>query len=111
MLLPPILDLLKSYINKNERCAEWLINEMCNFELLDELLLQCPTKEMRSFVVGLIYASLLKFYPYEKDRILDYWKNNDEPAYNNTKIGNLALILVNKLFTAKQFSGYSTQYI
>jgi hypothetical protein len=39
MLLPPMLDLLKSYINKNERCAEWLIGEMCNFELVDELLL------------------------------------------------------------------------
>jgi hypothetical protein len=101
MILPPMLDLLKSYINKNERCAEWLINEMTNFELVDELLLQCTTKEMRMFVVGLIYTSLLKFYPYEKDRILDYWKNIEDPANNNTKIGNFALVMINNIYTAK----------
>lgn len=39
LVLPPVLNLLKSYINKNERCAEWLLNEMSNIELLNELLL------------------------------------------------------------------------
>jgi hypothetical protein len=66
---------------------------------------------MRSFVSGLIYCSLLKFYPYEKDRLLDYWTNIEDPTLNTTKIGNLALVMLHNLYTAKQFSSHSTQYL
>jgi hypothetical protein len=28
--IPPMMNLLKAYINKNEACAFWLLNEFCN---------------------------------------------------------------------------------
>jgi hypothetical protein len=111
LILPPMLNLLKAYINKNEECARWLINECCSFDLIDELLIQCNSKEMRRFVVGLIYCSLLKLYPYEREHILDYWKNPEDPASNKTVIGNFVLVLLANLFHAKKFAAHSTQYL
>jgi len=66
---------------------------------------------MRSFVQGLIYCSLLKFYPFEKARILDYWTNIDDPTMNNTKIGNFALVMLHNLYNAKKFQANSSQYL
>ena len=64
--IPNMLNLLKAYINKNEQSAYWLIQEFCNNEILEEMLLQCSSKEMRKFTVGLLYCSMLKVYPLER---------------------------------------------
>jgi hypothetical protein len=68
-----MLNLLKSYINKNALCATWLLNEFCNIQIIEENLLQNSQKEMRKFVVGLLYCALLKVYPLEKDKLNMYW--------------------------------------
>jgi hypothetical protein len=41
MAVSPMLSLLKSYINKSTRCAEWLLREFCNLEIVEENFLQC----------------------------------------------------------------------
>jgi hypothetical protein len=65
------------------------------------MLIQCPQKEMRRFTVGLLYCALLKLYPFEKARILDYLQNPQDPNKNNTVIGNFILVLLSKLFDTK----------
>jgi|LauGreDrversion4_2_1035121.scaffolds.fasta_scaffold23834_5 hypothetical protein len=99
-----MLNLLKAYINKNENCAKWLIEEFCNLQILEEMLLQSNQKEMRRFVVGLLYCAMLKLYPLEKDLLNMYWVNPEVPQNNQTAIGNFALILMKNLFYAKKFS-------
>jgi hypothetical protein len=73
MYIPQMLNLLKGYINKSYNCAQWLITEFCNKAILEENLLQCGSKEMRKFIVGLLYCAMLKIYPVEKDIINNYW--------------------------------------
>ncbi len=80
LFIPQMLNLLKAYINKNSNCARWIISEFCNREILEENLLQCNSKEMRKFVVGLLYCSMLKVYPEEKDVMNLYWTNPTDPA-------------------------------
>ena len=105
-----MLNLLKGYINKNEKCASWLIQEFCNYQIIDEHFLQCTSKEMRKFTAGLLYCAMLKVYPFEKHLLLDYWKNPLDPANNKTVIGNFALILIKVLFEVKRFVANSNQY-
>jgi hypothetical protein len=72
-----MIDLLKSYINKNEKCALWLIYEFCNLQIIKEMLLLCNDKEMRRLTVGLLYCAMLKIFPLEKDRLNNYWADYD----------------------------------
>ena len=109
--IPNMLNLLKAYINKNEECAKWLIHEFCNLQIIEEMLLQCNQKEMRRFVVGLLYCAMLKVYPVEKDIINLYWVNPEDPNNNQSVLGNFALVLISNLFYAKKFSANCSQYL
>jgi len=44
-----MLNILKSYMNKNVTCSAWLISEFSNFDIIEENLLQSGSKEMRKF--------------------------------------------------------------
>lgn len=70
-----MLNLLKAYMNKNVKCASWLIQEFCNEEIIEETLLQSSQKEMRKFLGGLIYCAMLKVYTTEKAKLNLYWQN------------------------------------
>jgi hypothetical protein len=98
-----MLNLLKAYINKNEHCGRWLIHEFCNYDILEEFLLQCCQKEMRRFTVGLLYCAMLKVYPFERHLINNYWKNPADPANNQSVIANITLVLFHNIFTVKKF--------
>lgn len=108
--VPAILNLLKSYINKNEHCAEWIIREFCNNEIIDENFLQCSNKDIRKLNTGLLYCAMLKRYPFEKDRILAYWADPANTANNTTSIANFALVLITRIFDVKAYQGNSSQY-
>lgn len=105
-----MLNLLKSYINKNINCATWIISEFCNQKILEENLLQCGSKEMRKFVVGILYCAMLKVYPVEKDQINAYWLNPLDPNNNKTVIANFALVLIRNIFLVKRFVAHCSQF-
>jgi hypothetical protein len=75
------------------------------------MLLQCNQKEMRRFVVGLLYCAMLKVYPVEKEIINLYWVNPEAPNNNQSVLGNFALVLITNLFYAKKFSANCSQYL
>lgn len=66
---------------------------------------------MRRFVVGLLYSAMIKLYPLEKDRLNQYWANPEDPANNQTVLGNFALVLMTNLFHAKKFALNCSQYL
>ena len=107
ILIPQVLNLLKGCINKNINCARWILLEFCNEKILEENLLQCGAKEMRKFIVGLLYCAMLKVYPIEKDALRDYWANPLDPSNNKTILGNLALVFIHQIFYVKKFVGNS----
>ena len=109
-LIANMLNLLKAYMNKNPNCARWLITEFCSEEILHENLLQCPQKEMRRFLVGLLYCAMLKIYPLEKDQINNYWKLQNPIQGGITVLGNFALILIKNLYEVKKYVAFFAQY-
>lgn len=102
--------MLKSYINKSEKCAAWLIREFCNQEIIEENFLQCGIKDIRKLNAGLLYCAMLKLYQFEKERILDYWRDPGNHDVNTTTIGNFALILITRIFDVKRFVANSSQF-
>jgi ubiquitin carboxyl-terminal hydrolase 9/24 len=60
--LPAMLDILKSFINKESDHAEWLLEEFGNFEVINDYLVECPLLEIRKLIVGVLYASMIKSY-------------------------------------------------
>ena len=93
-----MLNLLKAQINRNSNCAAWIITEFSNYKIIEENLLNCNQKEMRKFVTGLLYCAMLKLYPEERHNLNNYWLDPSNPDNNQTKIGNLALILLHNIF-------------
>jgi len=107
--IPNTLNLIKGYINKSYQCAQWLLEEFCNEQLIDENLLQNPQKEMRKFITGLIYCAMLKVYPYEKDRLNLYWTEPTNPQ-SFTILGNMILVFIKNLYDLKKFVAHNMQY-
>jgi hypothetical protein len=108
--VPAFLNLLKSYLNKSEACARWLITEFSNRQVIEEFFLQCSNKELRKLNVGLLYCAMLKAYQGEKIHLLTYWDDPANPANNKTVTGNLVLLLLHELFEVKRFVANCSQY-
>ena len=75
--LPDMVRYLKAYINEDVRCAEWLVNEFVNHEIIKETLLQNGVKIMRRIVSGLLVCAMLKLYPAEKDKLNEFWDDEE----------------------------------
>ncbi len=108
-LIPQMLDILKSYLNANVQCCFWLLHEFCNFELLKENLLESSQKEMRKFVVGLLYCSMLKVYEMEKANLNSVWLNKGQ-EYRKTVLGNFIMLLLNHLMDVRAYAKHHAQY-
>lgn len=105
-----MLNLLKGYINKSFNSAQWLLQEFCNYQILEENFLYCGQKEMRKFTVGLLYCSMLKVYPQEKHLLSLYWSDPTNPDCNKSVLGNFLLVLIHNVFHLKKFVGNFAQY-
>ena len=101
--LPSMINLLKAYINKTPTNALWFLEEFCNELIIEENLLHCSPKEMRKFMVGLLYCAMLKVYALEKDKLNLYWKQPTNPA-GFTVLGNFVLILIKNLYELRKFN-------
>ena len=65
---------------------------------------------MRKFVAGLLYCAMLKLYPEESQHLNNYWIDPQNPANNQTKIGNFALILLHNIFNLKMYIANFPQF-
>ena len=57
--LPQMVKYLKAHINYSVECAQWLLKQFLNFDVLKECLLENCEKSMRSFLTGIIYCAML----------------------------------------------------
>ena len=65
------VDLIKTLINKYEYCANYLLEEFTNYNVIMEYLKNCPLYEIKKITVGIIdYAmnSSINFYEKNKDK-------------------------------------------
>lgn len=46
-------------MNKNVQCCLWFVSEFSNKQIIEENLLQNSSKELRKFIVGLLYCAML----------------------------------------------------
>ena len=54
------VDLIKYFINNYLFCADYLVEEFSNFNVLIEYLLNCPSYDAKKIVVGIIYCAMIK---------------------------------------------------
>ena len=103
---------LKAYINEDVRCAEWLVNEFVNHEIIKETLLQNSIKIMRRIMSGILVSAMLKLYEHEKDALNQFWDDHDagvqEPR--QTTLGRFILTLFYLLPQVKDFNANQCQY-
>ena len=104
--LPDMVRYLKAYINEDVRCAEWLVNEFVNHEIIKETLLQNGIKIMRRILSGLLVSAMLKLYEHEKDRLNQFWDDHEAEVQNprQTTLGRFILTLFFLLPQVKDFS-------
>jgi hypothetical protein len=73
MHIPRFINQIKSYINSDVQNGEWVLNEMSNWDIFEEMLLQAGGKEMPKLVVGIIYCSMITVYKRDKLILADHW--------------------------------------
>lgn len=66
--------------------------------------MQNSSKEMRKFVAGLLYCAMLKIYPKEKEKIVDYWTSMSYSNDNFSVLGNFILILLKNMYEMKKYA-------
>ena len=88
------VNLIKFFINKYNICADYIIEEFSNYNVLVEYLINCPSYNIKKLFVGIIYCAMLKsIVTYEvtqrsennyKKQQATYNKQNKNNATNNT---------------------------
>ena len=58
--LGPMVDLIKFLIRDQQACANYLIEEFCNRNLIVEYLMNCPLYEIKKLIVGILYCAMIK---------------------------------------------------
>ena len=93
--LPDMVRYLKAYINEDVRCAEWLVSEFVNHDIIEETLIQNSIRVMRRIMSGLLVSAMLKLYELEKDRLNQYWDDAEADVENprQTTLGRFVLTL------------------
>lgn len=90
-IIPNFLDIIKGNINIDVNNAIWILEEFTNDSVFDEFVFDCPIIDMRKFVIGIIYCSLLKLHISDKiDPSNQIYKNYiiNFTNYILSKIGN-----------------------
>lgn len=73
MPIPNLIGQIKSYLNADPRHGEWVLTEMSNWDIFEEMLLQVQGREMPKLVVGIVYASMLNVYKRDKELLAKHW--------------------------------------
>ena len=55
-----MVDLIKFLINDQPDCANFLIEEFCNINVIFEYLIGCPVYEIKKIIVGILYCAMIK---------------------------------------------------
>lgn len=77
---------------------------MSNKDVLFEMIVENPIREMRKIAAGLVYCALLTVYEEDKLTLLDFFKKKSAP--NTT--ARFILMVVSNMFNAKeQYPAYT----
>ena len=82
------VNLIKYFINNYLFCADYIIEEFSNYNILIEYMINCPSYEMKKLVVGIIYCAMIKCvttYEAKKRKENRASKNISQSTNNKTK--------------------------
>ena len=74
------VDLIKSLIMQYEYCADYLLEEFCNYNVIMEYLKNCPLYEIKKITVGII--------DYAMNTLINYHENHKDKEEKNINIPN-----------------------
>ena len=83
------VDLIKFFLNQNSECADFLIEEFCQYNVIVEYIINCPRYEIKKLIVGIIYCAMIKSIESQEIKLKQNEINNKK--YKNNK-ENLDLI-------------------
>ena len=80
-----MVDLIKFFINDQPNCANYLIEEFCNTNILVEYLINCPLYDIKKIIVGILYCAMAKaIKESEYSKIMEEKENNKNSILDNT---------------------------
>ena len=82
-----MVDLFKFLINDQLECADYLIEEFCNKNIIIEYLINCPSYEIKKLIVGILYCAMIKSVNgYEYTKIEKFTKHTNQKTITNKKL-------------------------
>ena len=76
--LGSFVDLIKLLINDNLECANYLIEEFCNRNVIVEYLINCPLYDIKKLIVGILYCAMIQLVNQYKDIKIEEDKINQK---------------------------------
>ena len=84
------VNLIKYFINSYIFCADYLVEEFSNYNILIEYMINCPSYEIKKLIVGVLYCAMIKSVTYyensmkqQKSHINNQINSNMQQNNNN----------------------------
>ena len=94
-----MIDLIKFLINDKSECANYLIEEFCNKNVIIEYLINCPLYEIKKLIVGILYCAMTKSVSEYKYRIIT--EDNTKKNKNDKKQAKIQSIIDDEEYARK----------
>ena len=96
-----MVDLIKFLINDQPDCANFLIEEFSNINVIFEYLIGCPIYELKKIIVGLLYCAMIKS--------IGEYESNSKKIENNKKGFLSKFLKTNNSQSLKEDEEYARQ--
>ena len=83
-----MVDFIKFFINDQPNCANYLIEEFCNTNVLVEYLINCPLYDIKKIIVGILYCAMAKAVKENEYSKIMEKKENDKNSILDTTAQN-----------------------
>ena len=65
-VLPSYIGIIRNALTKDVALSLWLVETFCQYNLIKELLIDCPLADMKRFVSGLLKTAMITVYEHEE---------------------------------------------
>ena len=96
-----MVDLIKFLINDQPDCANFLIEEFSNINVIFEYLIGCPIYELKKIIVGILYCAMIKS--------IGEYESNSKKIENNKKGFLSKFLKTNNSQSLKEDEEYARQ--
>ena len=76
------VDLIKYFINNYIYCADYLIEEFTNHNVLTEYMINCPLYETKKLIVGILYCAMINCITTYENKMKEVEKTENKKNKN-----------------------------